>query len=105
MSNQGHGLLSHFYVGFVCFVLKLGPDIRLAFTGPLVLWYSKTGVYRGILYFLIFALKHTCRLCVLVSTASIYVLNKNMKKINYFQLIFFYFTAIKCAAYCIGVLL
>ena len=21
MSNQGHGLLSHFYIGFVCFVL------------------------------------------------------------------------------------
>ena len=23
MSNQGHGLLSHFYIGFVCFVLYL----------------------------------------------------------------------------------
>ena len=27
-----------FYPGFVCFVLILGPDIRCAFTGPLVLW-------------------------------------------------------------------
>ena len=39
MSNQGLGLLSHFYIGFVCFVLILGPDIRQAFTGPLVLWF------------------------------------------------------------------
>ena len=39
MSNQGHGLLSHSYIGFVRFVLLLGPDIRRAFTGPLVLWF------------------------------------------------------------------
>ena len=28
MSSQGQSLLSHFYPGFVCFVLILGPDIR-----------------------------------------------------------------------------
>ena len=33
------GLLSHFYIGFVCFVHILGPDIRWAFTGSLVLWF------------------------------------------------------------------
>ena len=38
MSNQGQGLLSHFYPGNVCCVLILGPDISRAFTGPLVLW-------------------------------------------------------------------
>ena len=31
------GLLSHFYLGFVCYVLIRCPDIRSAFTGPLVL--------------------------------------------------------------------
>ena len=39
MSNQGQGLLNHFYLGFVCCVLIRGPDIRWAFTGPLVLWF------------------------------------------------------------------
>ena len=39
MSNQGQGSLSHYYIGFVCFVLILGPDISRAFTGPLVLWF------------------------------------------------------------------
>ena len=38
MSNQGQGLLSHVYLGFVCCVLIQVPDIRWAFTGPLVLW-------------------------------------------------------------------
>ena len=28
MSNQGQGLLSHFYLGFVRCVLIRGPDIR-----------------------------------------------------------------------------
>ena len=39
MCNQGQGLLSHFYLGFVCCVLIRGPDIMLAFfrtIGPLV---------------------------------------------------------------------
>ena len=40
LSYQGQGLRSHSYPGFVCFVLILGPDIRWAFTGPLVLWFS-----------------------------------------------------------------
>ena len=31
MSNQGQDLLSHFYLGFVCCVLILGPYLRLAF--------------------------------------------------------------------------
>ena len=35
MSNQGQGLLSHFYLGFVCCVLIRGPDIRFT----LVLWF------------------------------------------------------------------
>ena len=39
MNNQGLGLLSHFYIAFVCFVLILGLDIRWAFTGLLVLWF------------------------------------------------------------------
>ena len=41
----------------VCFIHPYNP-----------LLYSKTGVYRGIHYFLIFALKHI--MCVLVRTAS-----------------------------------
>ena len=35
---RNKGLLGHFNQGFVCFVLKLGLDIRRAFTGPFVLW-------------------------------------------------------------------
>ena len=57
---------------------------------------SKTGVYRGIHYFLIFALKH--RLWVLVRTASvptIYVLSKNKKNIKKFHLKIIIFTAVK----------
>ena len=41
MSNQGQGLINHFCLGFVCCVLTRGPDIRCAFTGPLVLWLVK----------------------------------------------------------------
>ena len=40
MSNQGQGLLSHVYLGFVCCVLIQVQDIRWAFTGPLVLWFA-----------------------------------------------------------------
>ena len=51
------------------------------------LLYSKTGVCRGIPIFLIFAPKH--RLWVLVRTASpIYVLSKNKKNIEIFQMKF-----------------
>ena len=66
------------------------------------LLYSKTGVYRGELVFLIFALKH--RLWVLVRTASvlrffriptIYVLSKNKKNITFFHLKITIFTAVK----------
>ena len=39
MSNEGQGLLSHFYLGIVCCVLIRGRDIRLAFTEPLVPWF------------------------------------------------------------------
>ena len=63
--------------------------------GPLV-FYSKTGVYRGIHYFLIFALKH--RLWVLVRTASVYpqsVLSKNMKIVKKIQPKIVIFTAVK----------
>ena len=65
------------------------------------LLYSKTGVYRGILFFLIFALKH--RLCVHVRTASlrqfkrvptINVLSKNKKNITIFHLKIIFFTAV-----------
>ena len=28
-------------------VLKVGPDIRWAFTGPLVLWYNASNIYNG----------------------------------------------------------
>ena len=50
----------------VCFIPPYTP-----------LLYSKNGVYRGIHYYLIFALKHI--LWVLVRTDSIYVLSKNIK--------------------------
>ena len=40
MSSQGQGLLSHVYLGFVCCVLIQVPDIRRAFTEPLVLWFD-----------------------------------------------------------------
>ena len=66
---------------------------------PLV--YSKTGVYRGIHYFLIFALKH--RLCVLIRTASEAVLTcihnlcfeQNKKNITIFHLKIIIFSAMK----------
>ena len=66
------------------------------------LFYSKTGVYRGIHFFLIFALKH--RLWVLVRTTSlrrflrlptINVLSKNKKNITIFHLKIIFFTAVK----------
>ena len=53
------------------------------------LLYSKTGVYRGIHYFLIFALKH--RLWVLAKTASVLTctnnlcFEKNIKIVKTFQ--------------------
>ena len=57
------------------------------------LFYSKTGVYRGIPYFLIFALKYI--LWVLVRTASINVLSKNMKIVQTIELKNVIFTAVK----------
>ena len=67
------------------------------------LLYSKTGVYPGIHFFLIFALKH--RSWVLVRTASarrfykrvptIYILSKNKKKITFFHLNITFFTTVK----------
>ena len=59
------------------------------------LLYSKTGVYRGIHFFLIFASKH--RLWVLVRTASptINVLSKNKKNNKKFHLKINIFTAVK----------
>ena len=67
------------------------------------LLYSKTGVYRGLHYFLIFALKH--RLWVLVRTASprrfkheptINVLSKKKEKnLTIFRLKIIIFTAVK----------
>ena len=63
-----HPLTPHFYI------------VKLGFTG-------------GLHYFLIFALKHM--LWVLVRTASIYVLSKNMKIVKTFQLKFVIFTAVK----------
>ena len=53
---------------------------------------SKTGVNKGIHYFLIFALKH--RLWVLVST-TIYVLSNHMKKVKENQLKILMFTAVE----------
>ena len=75
----------------VCFIPPYTPSL-----------YSKTGVYRSIHYFLIFALKHI--LWVLVRTASlrrflrvptIYVLSKNMKKVKDIKLKIVIFTAVK----------
>ena len=66
------------------------------------LLYSKTGVFRGIHFFLIFAPKH--RSWVLVRTASlrrfsrvptIYVLSKSKKNITIFHLKIIIFTLVK----------
>ena len=56
---------------------------------------EKTGVYRGIHFFHIFALKH--RLWVLARTASlkIYVLSNNVKNITIFHLKINIFTSVK----------
>ena len=51
--------------------------------------YSKTGVYKGIHVFLIFALNH--RLWVLART----VMSKNKKNITFFHLKIIIFTAVK----------
>ena len=67
----------------VCFIPPYTP-----------LLYRLAEVYRGIHYFLIFALKHI--LWVHVRTASIYVLSKNMKivkKKNQMKVVIF--TAVK----------
>ena len=53
------------------------------------LLYNKTGVYRGIHYFLIFALKH------ILWVPTIYVLSKNIKKVKRIQLKIVIFTAVK----------
>ena len=72
-----------------------GKHVRVMYTPRTPLLYSKTGVFRGIPIFLIFAPKH--RLWVLVRTASarrfkrvptIYVLSKNKKNINIFLMKF-----------------
>ena len=67
---------------------------------PLTLLYSEIGVYMGIHFFLIFALKH--RLWVLVRTLrrfqrvhTINVLSKNKKNITIFHLKIIFFTAVK----------
>ena len=66
------------------------------------LLYSKTGVYKGIHFFLYFSLKH--RLWVFVRTASLWrflhvptinVLSKNKKNITIFHLKKIFFTAMK----------
>ena len=63
------------------------------------LLYSKTGVYRGIHYFRIFALKH--RLWVLVRTASVLMCTHNLcfrakiRKLSIFYIKNFIFTAMK----------
>ena len=74
--------------------------MSVCFISPYTLFYnySNTGAYRGLHYFLIFALKHI--LWVLVLTASkrvptIYVLSKNMKLVKHFQLKIVIFTAVK----------
>ena len=74
-------------VTFVC------SYVAIRITSPCDLYpltphlYSKTGVYRGIHYFLIFALKH--RLWVLVRTASV------KKTIRIFHLKIIVFTNVK----------
>ena len=74
--------------------------------------HSKTGVYRGIYYFLMFALKH--RSWVLVRTASGAVseavltctlnlrFGQNMKNITNFHLKITIFTQVKITVYYIG---
>ena len=53
-----------------------------------LLLYSKTGVYRGIHYFLIFALKH------ILWVLTIYVLSKNMNIVKKVQLNIVIFTSV-----------
>ena len=80
------------FVGFY-FALDImitSPCNKYPLTHPPLL-YSKSEVYRGIHYFLIFALKH--RLWVLVPTIN--VLSKNKKKIIIFHLKIKFFTAVK----------
>ena len=72
---------------FVCFkfsVIRVKCPCNVDPLTPLL--YSKSGVYRGIHYFLIFAPKHV---------HTIYVLSKNKKIINPFHLKIFFFTAVK----------
>ena len=71
----------------VCFIPPYTP-----------LLYIKTGVYRGVHYFLIFALKHILWVlveAVLTCTHKVYVLSKKMKIVNKFQLKIVIFTAVK----------
>ena len=55
------------------------------------LLYSKTGVYRGIHYFLIFALKPI----LLIRVPTINIMSKNMKIVKDIQLKIVIFTAVK----------
>ena len=59
IKNVAHGkkMPGHQDIMSVCFIPPYIPFL-----------YSKTGVYKGLHYFLIFALKHI--LCILVRTAS-----------------------------------
>ena len=66
------------------------------------LLYSKTGVYRGLHYYLIFALKHILWVLVratlmrrFLCVPSIYVLSKNMKRVKKNKLKIVNFTAVK----------
>ena len=62
----------------VCFIPPFTPFL-----------YGKTWVYRGLHYFLIFALKH------ILWVPTIYVLSKNKTNIIFFHLKIINFTAVK----------
>ena len=78
ISRRNNASISHVPIG-----KSIHPDnMSMWFIPPCTpLLYSKTGVYRGIHYFLIFSLKH--RLWIFVSRVpTIYILSKNKKNIT-----------------------
>ena len=79
--------------------------MSVCFIPPYIpLLYSKTGVYRDIHYFHIFALKHILWVLVITITNNICFDHKYEKgKKNQLKIVIF--TAVKIAVYCMGVYL
>ena len=108
--DQGHNMVAHVGISIRSLMLYLATtlpkcshqeNMSVQCIPPWTpLLYSKTGVYRGIPIFLIFAQKH--RLWVVVRTATIYVLSRNKKNVKIFLLKIFVFTTKKFSEYCMG---